>query len=277
MFRGSRASLTLVVSVCLAVVASCAGVKQGPGGTGATGGNGGGSGNGPTDGPPPPVDGVVINTIKCGNGELDPGEQCDDTNRTGGDGCTPLCQLEDGWGCPTPGQPCGRTAACGNGILEGTEACDDKNMKDGDGCSSTCTLEKGYICRVPGRSCVPLCGDGLVTANEQCDDGNAMDNDGCSSQCLLEPGSSCTPPTGGKPSQCTHATCGNGVKEGNESCDCGTDAAKVPAGCLGPNGLFNGDGTGCSTTCTTEPKCRDAAGKTQACETKCGNGNIEAG
>ncbi len=51
---------------------------------------------------------------------------------------------------------------------------------------------------------------------------------------LLEPGSSCTPPTGGKPSQCTHATCGNGVKEGNESCDCGTDAAKVPAGASAP-------------------------------------------
>ena len=128
MFRGSRAPLSLVVSVCLSLAASCAGVKQGPGGTGGDGG--GGSGNGPTDGPPAPVDGVVINTAKCGNGALDPGEQCDDSNRTGGDGCTPLCQLEDGWGCPTAGQPCSRTAACGNGMLEGTETCDDHNMKD---------------------------------------------------------------------------------------------------------------------------------------------------
>ena len=30
--------------------------------------------------------------------------------------------------------------------------------------------------------------------------------------------------------------------------------------CTGPNGLFNGDGTGCSKTCTKEPICRDATG-----------------
>jgi cysteine-rich repeat protein len=30
----------------------------------------------------------------CGNGTLDPGEQCDDGNTTGGDGCTALCRLD---------------------------------------------------------------------------------------------------------------------------------------------------------------------------------------
>ncbi|HXU01329.1 MAG TPA: DUF4215 domain-containing protein, partial [Polyangia bacterium] len=44
-----------------------------------------------------------------------------------------------------------------------------------------------------------------------------------------------------------------------------------------PNGLFFGDGTGCSKTCTKEPTCRDASGKTQACAITCGNGSIEAG
>ena len=48
-------------------------------------------------------------------------------------------------------------------------------------------------------------------------------------------------------------------------------------GCTGPNGLFNGDGTGCSKTCTKEPVCRGTTGmgSTHACATSCGNGNIE--
>ena len=32
----------------------------------------------------------------CGDGALDPGEQCDDGNETPGDGCDSFCQLEDG-------------------------------------------------------------------------------------------------------------------------------------------------------------------------------------
>jgi cysteine-rich repeat protein len=30
----------------------------------------------------------------CGDGTLDPGEQCDDGNKTDGDGCSAGCQLE---------------------------------------------------------------------------------------------------------------------------------------------------------------------------------------
>ena len=47
--------------------------------------------------------------------------------------------------------------------------------------------------------------------------------------------------------------------------------------CTGINGLFNGDGTGCTKTCTKEPTCRDASGATTACKIVCGNGNVETG
>lgn len=57
----------------------------------------------------------------CGNGLLDPGEQCDDGNGTADDGCDPLCRLEcdvDG-DCPS-GECAGGicTNLCGNGKVE---------------------------------------------------------------------------------------------------------------------------------------------------------------
>ena len=215
----------------------------------------------------------------CGNGQQDPGEKCDDSNKTGGDGCTPLCQIENGWVCPDWGQACKRDAVCGDGKLTAPEACDDGNKNDNDGCKGDCSsVDTGWRCPVPGRACVPLCGDNKITGGETCDDGNTDNGDGCSSTCQAEPGAAC-PQNNGKPApgKCSIAVCGNGMKETGESCDCGTDPTKLPSGCTGPNGLFNGDGTGCSKTCTAEPKCRDSSGKTGACATSCGNGNIEPG
>jgi fibro-slime domain-containing protein len=214
--------------------------------------------------------------LTCGNGRLDPTEQCDDGNTTPGDGCNQLCQQEGNWECMQPGQPCVFIAVCGNGLLTSDEACDDGNKVSGDGCSADCkTVEPGWQCRVPGKRCVPLCGDGKLTGSETCDDGNAVSGDGCSSTCLTEPGANCSAP--GQP--CIKSVCGNGKVEPGEICDCGTDPANLPAGCTGPNGLFNGDGTGCSKTCTKEPVCRGTTGSgaTHACATSCGNGNVETG
>lgn len=44
-----------------------------------------------------PRTGVVA---ECGNGAIERGETCDDSNRTSGDGCSASCQLEDGDGGP---------------------------------------------------------------------------------------------------------------------------------------------------------------------------------
>lgn len=41
----------------------------------------------------------------CGNGLLDPGEQCDDDNNIAGDGCSDSCQVEPGWKCTDPVGP----------------------------------------------------------------------------------------------------------------------------------------------------------------------------
>jgi len=82
----------------------------------------------------------------CGNGELDPGEQCDDGNARAGDGCTGACNLEPNFACNTVGSACVSTIACGDGVVGGTEACDDGGTADGDGCSATCTVEPNFGC-----------------------------------------------------------------------------------------------------------------------------------
>ena len=177
------------------IFAGCAGVK--PMASGGTGGSGNGSGKGGNNGSGgrfiPDAGGVDIGNaaMTCGNSMLDPGEKCDDGNKMGGDGCTPLCQIEKGWVCPTVGQPCMRDAICGDGKLTAPEGCDDGNTTSGDGCSSTCTVETGWRCPVPGRACLPICGDGVIEGTENCDDGNTTNGDGCSSTCQTEPGATC--------------------------------------------------------------------------------------
>ena len=167
-------------------------------------------------------------TTGCGNGVLTAGEQCDDGNPTNGDGCDDNC---------TP-------TGCGNGIVTAGEECDDGNLVDGDGCDGNCTnprcgnqvIDAGETCDdgnlVDGdgcdHNCTPTgCGNGVVTAGEQCDDGNLIDGDGCDSNCTL-PG------------------CGNGILNPGEECDDGNII----------------DGDGCEANCTLP---------------RCGNGILDSG
>ncbi len=87
----------------------------------------------------------------CGDGEVQPGEGCDDGNDDNNDACLNSCQ----------------EATCGDGVVwQGNESCDDGNQNNEDNCLTTCEWAS--------------CGDGFVqTGEEECDDQNEDDNDGC--------------------------------------------------------------------------------------------------
>jgi fibro-slime domain-containing protein len=199
----------------------------------------GGGGNqtpGPDAGPDAPV--VSVDAQPCGNGIIDPGEQCDDFNAMSGDGCSASCQLETGFVCPRVGAPCIHLVYCGDGVVEPPEQCDDGNSIPGDGCSGTCQTEPNFVCTTPGQLCTStiICGDGVVEGNEACDDGTTTGTAGCSADCSqVNPGWTC--PAGG--GQCTMAPvpmCGDASLDPGEQCDDGNTA----------------DGDGCSSMCLVE-------------------------
>jgi cysteine-rich repeat protein len=78
-----------------------------------------------------------------GDGLIKGGEECDDANGAGSDGCSALCAVEANYTCSGAPSVC-VYLLCGNGVSEGTEECDDSNSAGGDGCSATCAMEAGH-------------------------------------------------------------------------------------------------------------------------------------
>jgi hypothetical protein len=90
----------------------------------------------------------------CGDGHVDPGEQCDNganNSNTAPNACRTNC----------------KTASCGDGVVDTGEQCDPPN---GTTCSATCqNVMTG-----------PICGNGIVETGEQCDPPNGTT---CSATC----------------------------------------------------------------------------------------------
>ncbi len=82
----------------------------------------------------------------CGDGVIDPDEQCDDGNLTEGDGCNPLCQIETCYACTGAPSQCGFApagASCEDGNPCTVNACDGAGNCVATGpteCASNCTV-----------------------------------------------------------------------------------------------------------------------------------------
>lgn len=88
----------------------------------------------------------------CGNGTLDPTEQCDDGNSTGGDGCSAQCTIESCFMCvgqPSICSPAPAGTACDDG-----NACTVGETCDGSGvCGGFTSCRVNSTCNVCGQMC----------------------------------------------------------------------------------------------------------------------------
>jgi cysteine-rich repeat protein len=174
----------------------------------------------------------------CGDGVLDPGEECDDGNLSNDDECLSNCQA----------------AVCGDGYVNvGVEECDDGNTANTDACLNDCVAAvcgDGYVqagqeeCDDGNAAnddaclddCVEaVCGDGFVfEGQEECDDGNTLDGDGCDSDCT----SSCLPGDEMSCGSCGTQICDNDGVWGEcveycEGRECGPDTCGGTCGTCG--------------------------------------------
>ena len=218
--------------------------------------------------------------VKCGNGQLDPGEQCDlgaGLNTGAYGGCKSTCAL---------------APYCGDGVKQANEGCDDgKNDGSYGTCTSSCQLGAycgdGKLDAAAGEQCdlglqnqanpygknlcastckfAPYCGDHAVNTAfaEKCDDGSQNSNT-AASVCKLDCSGYNSPPQ----------TCGNGKLDAGEQCDdaalngtagdacdgrcrfkCGNGLKDTGEEC--DNGVNDGSYGTCKHDCTSSDYCGD--------------------
>lgn len=161
-----------------------------------------------------------VATEACGDGYVDPSEQCDSStgsatcqslgyyNLQGTLTCTNQCVFDD--------SDCG--GRCGDNVVDADqgEECDGGNL-NGSSCqaqgSTGGVLACDVSCRFDVSGCTSFCGNGVLENDEVCDDRNDTMGDGCL-HCQLEQGWNCA----GQPSVCT-PVCGDGLVRGDELCD----------------------------------------------------------
>ncbi|MBV8756607.1 MAG: DUF4215 domain-containing protein [Deltaproteobacteria bacterium] len=156
----------------------------------------------------------------CGNGVVDPGEQCD-----GDANCTASCTFV----CSNAAQDCPAPPTCGVAACTADHACMVQPASDGAACGSNGACQMGM--------CVPAsCGDGIPQSGEQCDFGS--DNGlvpGCNIDCTFS---------------CSGASCDdNDPCNGVETCASVTHNGNSGQACAAGTPLDNGTSCGSNMVC----------------------------
>ena len=194
----------------------------------------------------------------CGDGTLDVGEACDDSDTTSGDGCSATCTVETGYSC-TAASPSICTTICRDGLVKGSEECDDGNAVNTDACTNSCNDAD--------------CGDGYIwSGNEECDTNNFGGNTcsdysnyntgslSCINSCQNISTSGCSRRNtggggGGGSGSGTPSYCSNGLKDsdkGEIGKDCGGSCQTCESLCYNGNKDGAEEGIDCGGVCSND-------------------------
>ncbi len=217
----------------------------------------------------------------CGDGAVDAGEQCDDGNQTGLDGCTPSCALDPFWECVgQPSQCCPGTGAVRFTVANFLQVeCEAITMSGDAACCDG--VHKGQW---TGTTCNIVCATDLCARNDVV----CQAKDACHLTGLCDPAAGvCSDPVGP-----VGAPCGEPATtacSGPDHCDAQGDCLPndAPAGepcltasqcslaqCNGSGGCVDAvavtDGVGCNDAdaCTTADRCvaGQCAGTSVTCQ-----------
>jgi len=110
---------------------------------------------------------VAVFSPGCGNGVVEAGEECDDSNTVDGDGCSASCVAQK----------------CGDGVVEGGEECDDGNTSNGDGCDAACLFEGTPPCPGGPPKC-PCCPSSPPPGEPTCSEEEFVGDNGTYILCI---------------------------------------------------------------------------------------------
>ena len=178
----------------------------------------------------------------CGNGVVEPGEQCD-----GGTGCKADCT----WECNNPATDCGTAPECDLYQCSAQHQCQAVADTGQNGMPCTGGTCNNGACNATGA----VCGNGVVEGTEQCDFGAGNGaGTGCESNCTF----SCQ----------SNTDCSDGnACDGTETCNSVTVSGHTGKKCAAGTPLSDG------TTCGTGKICLSSSCVTSTC----GDGYIDSG
>ncbi len=253
---------------------------------GASASTGGGGETGTPTTTPLPDDGgyttsgnsdPTVPMFECGNGELDPNEECDGTELDaqscdgfGFEGGTLLCTPE----CTYDTSMCEAAAVCGDGLVDvDTEECDCgkaqcsaaqlgnntcmklPSPKGSPFSGGTLTCDAAS-CALNDQGCT-YCGDGIRNGSEACEGGD-LGGQTCQSQGFDAGSLTCTPDCSLNSGGCKNAVCGDGSCDApdEDSCSCFEDCPDNPNACSPCECGFQGGPTCyCDINCVLSGDC----------------------